>query len=130
MVTVLDASGRMRNHWWWRPGWRVGRRMCTWHATFEGHPALHGLAERYQAAPLLGTDDDHLDFRASVLVEAETVTLTTIVRIHNRRGRLYMALVWPMHPLVVKSMLYRALRRLAEGSSGGRRSSARGFGAG
>lgn len=34
------------NHWWWRPGWRPGRRMYTWHITFDGHPAVRGLAER------------------------------------------------------------------------------------
>jgi 2'-5' RNA ligase len=58
MVTVLDASGQMRDHWWWRPGWRVGRRMYTWHATFEGQSALHECAERYQSAlsPLPGLD--------------------------------------------------------------------------
>lgn len=58
MVTALDESGRMRNHWWWRPGWRTGRRMYTWHATFRDQPTLHDLVKRYQAAlaPLGGLD--------------------------------------------------------------------------
>jgi 2'-5' RNA ligase len=58
MVTVLDASGRMRDHWWWRPGWQVGRSMYTWHMTFDGQDALHELTERYQSAltPLPGLD--------------------------------------------------------------------------
>jgi hypothetical protein len=63
---------------------------------------------------LLGTDAGHLDFRASVLVETDSVTLTTIVQIHNGRGRLYMAIVSRMHPRIVKSMLYRAMHRLHE----------------
>lgn len=39
---------RMRDHWWWRPGWRPGRRMYTWHFTFDGQTALHELVEAYQ----------------------------------------------------------------------------------
>jgi 2'-5' RNA ligase len=49
---------RMRDHWWWRPGWRAGRRMYTWHVTFDDQPQLHKLVRSYQAAlaPLPGLD--------------------------------------------------------------------------
>ncbi|WP_207782736.1 DUF2867 domain-containing protein [Phytoactinopolyspora limicola] len=70
--------------------------------------------ERSDDEVMLGADAPHLDFRASVLVESETVTITTVTKIHSRRGRLYMAIVRRVHPRVVRSMLYRALRRLAE----------------
>jgi hypothetical protein len=40
----------MADHWWWRPGWSVGRRFLTWHLTFEGAPEVHRLAETYRAA--------------------------------------------------------------------------------
>ncbi|MFI5792307.1 2'-5' RNA ligase family protein [Streptomyces sp. NPDC051677] len=40
----------MRNHWWWRPGWSVGRRFYTWHLTFEGQNDVHRLAAEYRAA--------------------------------------------------------------------------------
>ncbi|MEU0787775.1 2'-5' RNA ligase family protein [Streptomyces sp. NPDC006173] len=40
----------MRNHWWWRPGWSVGRRFYTWHFTFEGQSDIHRLAAEYRAA--------------------------------------------------------------------------------
>jgi hypothetical protein len=33
-------------HWWWRPGWRVGRRFYTVHATFAGVPAVQALAAK------------------------------------------------------------------------------------
>jgi hypothetical protein len=36
----------MRDHWWWRPGWRPGRRMYTWHVTFGDQPAVQDLAAR------------------------------------------------------------------------------------
>ncbi len=40
----------MRNHWWWRPGWAVGRRFYTWHLTFEGQQDVYRLAAEYRAA--------------------------------------------------------------------------------
>lgn len=41
----------MRNHWWWRPGWRVGRSFYTWHITFSDHPLVHELSRHY--SPLI-----------------------------------------------------------------------------
>lgn len=38
----------MQNHWWWRPGWAVGRRFYTWHLTFERQTEVHRLAARYR----------------------------------------------------------------------------------
>jgi 2'-5' RNA ligase len=48
----------MRDHWWWRPGWRIGRKMYTWHITFAGQDRLHELVAGYQAVlkPLPGLD--------------------------------------------------------------------------
>lgn len=66
---------------------------------------------------LLGSDASHLDFRASILVDTYTVTVTTVVKIHNRRGRLYMAVVSRFHPFIVRRMLRRAHRRLDERSA-------------
>ncbi len=40
----------MRNHWWWRPGWSVGRRFYTWHLTFDGQEDVHRLAAEYRSA--------------------------------------------------------------------------------
>lgn len=39
----------MADHWWWRPGWKPGRRMYTWHITFDDQPTIQDLAARYQA---------------------------------------------------------------------------------
>jgi hypothetical protein len=62
---------------------------------------------------LLGSDSNHLDFRASVRREPHRVVLTTVVQVHNRRGRAYWTLVRPIHPIVVRAMLNRAARRLS-----------------
>lgn len=42
----------MRNHWYWRPGWRVGRSFYTWHLTMGADPAVHELVADY--ADLIG----------------------------------------------------------------------------
>ncbi|MBT0994027.1 DUF2867 domain-containing protein [Cellulomonas sp. DKR-3] len=64
---------------------------------------------------LIRADDAHLDFRCGIAVDeaAGLVRVTTSVRLHNRRGRLYFAPVRLVHPTVVDSMLRRAARRLA-----------------
>lgn len=48
----------MASHWWWRPGWRPGRRMVAWHVTFEDQPRARRLAEAAHArlAGLPGLD--------------------------------------------------------------------------
>lgn len=62
---------------------------------------------------LMGTDDGHLDFRLSVLTDGQRITFTTLVAVHNRRGRLYWAVVRWFHPPVVRAMARRAHREIA-----------------
>ena len=61
---------------------------------------------------LLGIDQGHLSFRASVLLEPTRVVLTTVVKVHNRRGRVYSALIRRVHPVVARTMLARASRTM------------------
>ena len=61
---------------------------------------------------LLGIDQSHLGFRASVLCEPDRVVVSTVVHLHNRRGRAYSAIVRLVHPAVVRAMLRRAARRV------------------
>jgi 2'-5' RNA ligase len=46
---MLSRQQCIRDHWWWRPGWRAGRRLYTWHLTFEDQHDLHKLVGAYQA---------------------------------------------------------------------------------
>ncbi|WP_040802013.1 2'-5' RNA ligase family protein [Nocardia higoensis] len=39
------------DHWWWRPGWKVGRSFYTWHITFEHDSAIADLVQLF--APVL-----------------------------------------------------------------------------
>lgn len=41
---------RLKNQWYWRPGWHTGRRFYTWHLTFDGYRDLHDLSARIQRA--------------------------------------------------------------------------------
>jgi 2'-5' RNA ligase len=50
LVGRLAHDESMADHWWWRPGWRPGRRFYTWHLTFDRQEALHGAAEVYRRA--------------------------------------------------------------------------------
>jgi hypothetical protein len=68
---------------------------------------------------ILGEDDKHLDFRASVRLRSDhgqsasvkEIVLTTVVHCHNPLGRCYIALIRPFHRLVVRSMLRQAALR-------------------
>ena len=64
---------------------------------------------------VLGEDDRHLDFRASVLLQIDERTavrrlvVTTAVRCHNRLGRVYLIVISPFHVLIVRSNLSRLM---------------------
>jgi 2'-5' RNA ligase len=42
-----DADA-LSDHWWWRPGWRVGTRFYTWHVTVADLPRLADHVAAYQ----------------------------------------------------------------------------------
>jgi methionine synthase II (cobalamin-independent) len=60
---------------------------------------------------LLGDSDKHLNVVVSVHKQADstkksaTVTVTTVVHVHNWLGRLYMMPVTPAHKVIVRSMV-------------------------
>jgi len=62
---------------------------------------------------VLGIDDLHLDVRVSVLKLSRNgqpfYTLSTVVKTHNCLGRLYMLPVGRIHPVIVKSLMRRAV---------------------
>jgi Protein of unknown function (DUF2867) len=72
-------------------------------------PVLTQTPERLVA----GFNDKHLDFRVVIDVAAtdaglnsgQQVTATTLVRTHNRFGRIYLAVIMPFHRLIVPAML-------------------------
>jgi hypothetical protein len=67
---------------------------------------------------ILGEDDNHLDFRLSVLCRpidgptgnASELIISTVVTCHNTLGRAYIALIAPFHRLIVRACMRRAAR--------------------
>ncbi|MCX4143068.1 DUF2867 domain-containing protein [Paraburkholderia sp. SEWSISQ10-3 4] len=67
---------------------------------------------------ILGENDNHLDFRLSILQQtrdthegsARYLILSTVVHCHNGLGRFYILAIAPFHRLVVRSTLRRAAR--------------------
>jgi 2'-5' RNA ligase len=49
MTTPVEHVDALRDHWWWRPGWRVGRHFYACHFTMNEHPRLTRLVTQYQA---------------------------------------------------------------------------------
>jgi hypothetical protein len=69
-------------------------------------PVLSESADRLVA----GLDDRHLDFRVVIDLAGsfecgQEVTVTTLVRTHNRLGRLYLATIMPFHRMIARAML-------------------------
>jgi hypothetical protein len=77
-----------------------------------------GIFKIYSRSPteiVLGEDDNHLDFRLSVLCPAASapgaerrLVLSTVVHCHNRLGRAYILLIAPFHRRIVQASLRRA----------------------
>jgi len=94
----------------------------------NGSIAFFPVLSRSESELVLGVDDRHLDFRASILLGemnddgAFDVIVTTVVRCHNTFGHAYLNLIRPFHVLVVRSNLRRAAvtaRRQARRSAKG-----------
>lgn len=83
----------------------------------RGAPDTFAVVARDDDEVVVGADAGHLDFRASVRREPERIVLSTVVQLHNRRGRAYFALIRHIHPFVVRAMLNRAASRLARKST-------------
>jgi Protein of unknown function (DUF2867) len=102
------------------PRWMVP--VLGWRAFAErvvargGHASLE-VRRRTDDELLLGADEDHGAVRISVLREADRVVMSTVVQLHNRRGRAYFALVRRLHPVVARGVLTAAARRLSGSSN-------------
>ncbi len=64
---------------------------------------------------LIAADDRHLDFRVGVAVDprGRMLRVTTAVRLHGWRGRVYFAPVRLLHGPVVQAMMARAISRMS-----------------
>ena len=71
---------------------------------------------------VLGFPDQHLDFRVVVDVvrggDDDGVTVTTLVRLNNLLGRVYLTSIMPFHRVVVRSTLQSLVARLTRTDQG------------
>ncbi|HEY6738003.1 MAG TPA: 2'-5' RNA ligase family protein, partial [Actinopolymorphaceae bacterium] len=44
----MSVPERVRNHWWWRPGWRAGRPIYSWHFILPSDETIRAHAAAYQ----------------------------------------------------------------------------------
>ena len=66
---------------------------------------------------IMGADDKHLNFRASIYndhSEEYNIKVTTLVQFNNNLGRIYMKLIGPFHRLVVSSMVKKAYLKVRD----------------
>lgn len=60
-----------------------------------------------------GRDNRHLDFRLSVMRQADAgaarVTVSTLCHVHNPAGRIYLFFIVPFHKIGVRSLINRAM---------------------
>lgn len=66
---------------------------------------------------VVGADDRHLDFRATIQLRADAenereLVTGTVVHCHNRLGRVYLATIAPFHRVIVRANLERAVRAM------------------
>lgn len=78
--------------------------------------AAFTVSDRSDDEVAVGSDAAHLDFRAIVHTEPDRVVVSTVVQLHNLRGRLYFAVVALVHPFVVRAMLNRAALSVSRSS--------------
>jgi hypothetical protein len=71
------------------------------------------LIEKNEGEIIMGEDDKHLNFRASVLHDkaAGVICLTTLVHFNNVWGRLYFLPVKPFHKVIMRTLLMRYLKK-------------------
>ncbi len=90
-----------------KPGEDPAREKAT-----AGNIGIFPILDQKPQRLMLGMNDRHLDFRLLVDVKdlgggRQSVTASTVVKTHNRLGRVYLSLVKPFHRVIVPAMLAR-----------------------
>ena len=75
----------MRDHWWWRPGVRPGRRVLVWHILFDGQPRVRELVRDFQerVSGVPGLDPVPLDWIHMTTLVAGFTDETTGSAVHG-----------------------------------------------
>lgn len=89
---MLTEQELTRDHWWWRPRWRMGRSFYTWHVTFAPGSPAWCLVDAF--APLLAelptmapVDADGLHITIQGIGFADEVSDSDLRRIADAAAR-------------------------------------------
>lgn len=78
------------------------------------HIGIFSILMLSEREVILSESDKHVDAKVSLFKTTSgnqnLVVMTTVIHVHNLLGRLYMLLVWPVHKLMVPSLLSRGVR--------------------
>lgn len=76
----------------------------------EGQDTLFPITYEDENQLILGADDNHLNFRISVVRHEDRIHMATWVHRNNTLGRVYLAVVMPFHILIVRNCMNRIAR--------------------
>lgn len=109
---IFDVAGSPR---WVRGAFALRQALVGLIGIDRGSPSVFDVREVVGEEALIVAPEKHLDFHVGVGVDAAGgfVRVTTVVRLHGWRGRVYFAPVRLLHGPVVHAMLGRAARRAA-----------------
>jgi hypothetical protein len=83
----------------------------------RGSDEVFDVADEVDGEALILTPSGHLDFAVSVARTDELLMVTTAVKLHGWRGRLYWSVVQWFHGPVTTAMMTGAVRRAVRGST-------------
>ncbi len=77
--------------------------------------ALFKVFDKNENEVILGEDDKHLDFRVSLFLDRQNnkLAVSTVVKINNWIGKLYLLPVIPFHKIIVPTIVKGMIRQLA-----------------
>lgn len=104
--------------WWIRGLFAFRQAVVGLVGISRGDASSFAVADVSGEEALISTDERHLDFRAAVGLDTNRrlVRVTTVVRLHGWRGRLYFAPVAVLHGPVTRAMTKAAVRRYVAGA--------------
>ncbi|MDR1624558.1 MAG: DUF2867 domain-containing protein [Tannerellaceae bacterium] len=78
----------------------------------EGEETFFTLIKESDNEIIMGEDDKHLNFRASIMIDKSrnTIALITLVHFNNLLGKVYFLPVKPFHKIIMRSLLKRHLK--------------------
>ncbi|MFN8382039.1 MAG: DUF2867 domain-containing protein [Anaerolineales bacterium] len=78
--------------------------------------ALFKVISKTENEVIFGENDKHLDFSVSLFLDRQSnmLIVSTLVKIHNLLGRLYMAVVKPFHMVIASTITKRIIYEITQ----------------